>query len=68
MERGKGREEFALRTPRCRRGILLLDDTPVEMDTRPGLAPGKSGVAARRLDDFGMRVVKNDPAAGIAPA
>ena len=37
---------------------------PQEMDTRPGLAPGKSGVAARRLDDCGMRVVVKTSARG----
>ena len=36
----------------------LLDDGP-EMERAPGLAPGKSGFASRRLDDFGIaRVVK----------
>ena len=30
-----------------------------EMERAPGLAPGKSGFASRRLDDFGIaRVVK----------
>jgi hypothetical protein len=27
----------------------------LKMDSRPGLAPGKTWVAAKRLDSFGMR-------------
>ena len=32
---------------------MLLDDGP-EMERAPGLAPGKSRFAIRRLDDFGI--------------
>ena len=44
---------IAPRSTRCRRVVLLLDDGP-EMERAPGLAPGKSGFASRRLDDFGI--------------
>ena len=33
--------------------VLLLNDGP-EVERAPGLAPGKSGFAIRRLDDFGI--------------
>ena len=49
---------IALRSTQCHCVVLLLDDGP-EMERAPGLAPGKSGFASRRLDDFGIaRVVK----------
>jgi hypothetical protein len=31
-----------------------LERWPLEMERAPGLAPGKSGVAIRCLDDFGI--------------
>ena len=49
---------IAPRSTQCHCVVLLLDDGP-EMERAPGLAPGKSGFASRRLDDFGIaRVVK----------
>ena len=43
----------APRSTQCHCAVLLLDDCP-EMERAPGLAPGKSGFASRRLDDFGI--------------
>ena len=43
---------------------MLLDDGP-EMERAPGLAPGKSGFASRRLDDFGIARVKVGETNGI---
>lgn len=43
----------APRSTQCHCVVLLLDDGP-EMERAPGLAPGKSGFASRRLDDFGI--------------
>ena len=38
---------------------LAVGRWPLEEERAPGLAPGKSGFASRRLDDFGIaRVVK----------
>ena len=49
---------IAPRSTQCHCVVLLLDDGP-EMERAPGLAPGKSGFASRRLDDFGIaRVLK----------
>ena len=49
---------IAPRSTQCHCVVLLLDDGP-EMERAPGLAPGKSGFAIRRLDDFGIaRVLK----------
>ena len=45
---------IAPRSTQCHCVVLLLDDGP-EMERAPGLAPGKSGFASRRLDDFGIR-------------
>ena len=48
---------IAPRSTQCHCVVLLLDDGP-EMERAPGLAPGKSGFAIRRLDDCGIaRVV-----------
>ena len=44
---------IAPRSTQCHCVVLLLDDGP-EMERAPGLAPGKSGFASRRLDDFGI--------------
>ena len=46
-------ERIAPRSTQCHCVVLLLDDGP-EMERAPGLAPGKSGFAIRRLDDFGI--------------
>ena len=47
---------------------LLCQSGFWKMERAPGLAPGKSGVAARRLDDFGIaRVWKMGRPVGIAP-
>jgi hypothetical protein len=43
----------APRSTQCHCVVLLLDDGP-EMERAPGLAPGKSGFASRRLDCFGI--------------
>ena len=49
---------IAPRSAPCHSAVLLLNDGP-EMERAPGLAPGKSGFAVRRLDDCGIaRVVK----------
>jgi hypothetical protein len=38
------------------------------MERAPGLAPGKSGLASRRLDDFGIaRVLRNGEVDGCCP-
>ena len=44
---------IAPRSALCHSAVLLLNDDP-EMERAPGLAPGKSGFASRRLDDFGI--------------
>lgn len=44
---------IAPRSAPCHSAVLLLNDGP-EMERAPGLAPGKSGFASRRLDDFGI--------------
>lgn len=44
---------IAPRSTQCHCVVLLLDDGP-EMERAPGLEPGKSGFASRRLDDFGI--------------
>jgi hypothetical protein len=38
--------------------VLLSNDGP-EMERAPGLAPGKSGFAIRRLDGFGIARMEN---------
>jgi hypothetical protein len=35
------------------------------MERAPGLAPGKSGFAIRRLDDFGIARIENGETNGI---
>src|SRR4051794_1298848 len=58
----------APRSTQCHCVVLLLDDGP-EMERAPGLAPGKSGFASRRLDDFGIaRVMEMGRPTGAAPA
>ena len=49
---------IAPRSTQCHCVVLLLDDGP-EMERAPGLAPGKSGFASRRLDDFGIARVES---------
>jgi hypothetical protein len=49
---------IAPRSAPCHSAVLLLDDGP-EMERAPRLAPGKSGVASRCLDDFGIARVVN---------
>ena len=48
---------IAPRSAQCECAVLLLNDGP-EMERAPGLAPGKSGFAIRRLDGFGIARVK----------
>ena len=58
---------IAPRSTQCHCVVLLLDDGP-EMERAPGLAPGKSGFASRRLDDFGIaRVLRDGETDGCCP-
>ena len=55
---------IAPRSTQCHCVVLLLDDGP-EMERAPGLAPGKSGFAIRRLDDCGIARIESGEANGI---